>query len=480
MDDRDSKDWSQAFDATNNPALLHINSLLTPLTLNFSRQGHRLYLVGGVVRDIILGPQGNPGDIDLTTDADPGTIENLARGLGCDFNLAGVPFGTVGFRMGGVGIEITTHRSEHYRKDSRKPSVTAAPSLQADLSRRDFTINALALELTDPNPQLIDLFHGIEHMFQRRLVTPLNPRDSFEDDPLRILRAARFIARLGLTPDSTLVEAATSLSKRLEIVSAERIQRELTRLLEVPDPSAGLWFLVNVGAFDNFLPEVSALHLQQDPVHKHKDVLAHTIAVVAKCSPIPDLRLAALLHDIGKPATRRITDSGVTFHFHDVVGARIAKTRLTALKYPTRTISTVSRLVELHLRFHTYAQGWTDSAVRRYVRDAGPLLDWLNELTMCDATTRNDAKLRAMHQRMDDLITRINDLREREALDSRRPALNGTQIMELLHIPPSPRVGEAITYLLERQLDEGPLTEDDARKELLTWWNTRHSTLNLD
>jgi poly(A) polymerase len=350
------------------------------------------------------------------------------------------------------------------------------------LSRRDFTVNAMALTL--PDPELVDPFDGRSDLLvHRRLRTPLSPTESFTDDPLRMLRAARFMAGYRLAPDDSLVDAVVRLRHRLEIVSAERIRDELDKLIVVDDPTAGLWFLNNTLLFDEFLPEIPGLRLEQDPVHRHKDVLAHTFAVVANVAPRrPDgspnkiVRLAALLHDIGKPKTRSVGLAGVTFHHHEVVGARMARERLTALRYPAHEIDAITRLIFLHLRFHGYGEGdggWTDSAVRRYVRDAGDLLDELNELTRCDCTTRNERRARALARRMDALEARITRLAEEEELRAIRPDLDGNEVMALLGIPPGKEVGEALSFLLEARLDEGPLGKEEAARRLLEWWAAR-------
>jgi poly(A) polymerase len=354
-----------------------------------------------------------------------------------------------------------------YRPDSRKPDVEYADDLETDLSRRDFTINAMALSL--PDLQLVDPFDGLADLAAKRLRTPLAPDVSFVDDPLRMLRAARFIAVFGLTPDPALVEAVPRLADRLAIVSAERIRDELSKLLVADDPSAGLWFLVETGLADEFLPELPALRLEQDPIHRHKDVLAHTIAVVAKTRPDVRVRLAALLHDIGKPKTRSFTRGGVSFHHHEAVGARMASERLRALRYPNDVLDDVVQLVFLHLRFHTYRMGWTDSAVRRYVRDAGPLLDDLNELVRSDCTTRNQARARELAQRMDELDARIEELRCQEELDAIRPPLDGHQVMAFLGVSGGPVVGRALKRLLDLRLEEGPISEADAYERLADW-----------
>ena len=355
-----------------------------------------------------------------------------------------------------------------------------ADAVEADLARRDFTVNAMALELRpagDGGAELIDPFGGLADLAAHRLRTPLSPDESFTDDPLRMLRAARFIAGYGLAPEPELVDAVRRLRGRMEIVSPERIRDELDKLMVVDEPGEGLWFLVNTGLSDEFLPELRALSLEQDPIHRHKDVLAHTIAVVEKTSPDRILRLAALLHDIGKPKTRSIGPEGVSFHHHEVVGARMADTRLRALRYPMDEIADITRLVELHLRFHGFGTGWSDSAVRRYARDAGPLLERLNELTRCDCTTRNQRRAEELARRMDVLEERIAELREQEELDAIRPDLDGNQIMEHLGIGPSRAVGQARDFLLELRLEEGPLGEDEALRRLDAWWATQPDTL---
>jgi poly(A) polymerase len=446
------------------------------LAERFVSAGHRLYLVGGSVRDALIeGAAVQPGDrqrdLDLTTDARPERILELVSDWADAVWTQGKRFGTIGCRHGTWDYEITTHRAEIYRPDSRKPEVTFGDDITEDLSRRDFTVNAMALELS--RFDLIDPYNGIVDLAERRLRTPLDPEISFDDDPLRMLRAARFIAGLDLQPDAALVAAVREGHARLDIVSAERVRDELDKLLVVGTPSVGLRFVVDTGLADEFLPELPALVLEQDPIHRHKDVLAHTLAVVDKTGPDRLLRLAALFHDIGKPRTRSISAGGVSFHHHEVVGARMTRTRLEALRYPNDETDIVVRLVELHLRFHTYPLGWTDRAVRRYVRDAGPLLDRLNELTRCDCTTRNASKARALARRMDELEARIADLREREELDAIRPDLDGTAVMTMLGVPPGRVVGEALAFLLELRLEEGPLGEEEAGGRLRQWWAVR-------
>jgi poly(A) polymerase len=440
----------------------------------FDDAGHRLYAVGGSVRDLFATDEpALEADIDLTTDALPDQTEKIVGGWADAMWLQGKRFGTIGARRNEQAFEITTHRAEAYNPDSRKPEVVFGHSIEVDLSRRDFTVNAMALQLGQ-TLELIDPYGGLDDLAGRRLRTPLDPEISFSDDPLRMLRAARFIARFGLVPDEALVAAVVGMHDRLAIVSAERIRDELGRLLVVGQPSAGLWFVVTTGLAADFLPELPGLALEQDPIHRHKDVLAHTLAVVDKTGPDRLLRLAALLHDIGKPRTRDFGPGGVTFHHHEVVGARMARDRMTALRFSNDDIETVTRLVELHLRFHTYRLGWTDRAVRRYVRDAGPLLEQLNELTRCDCTTRNAAKARALGQRMDELERRIEELRAEEELDAIRPELDGRQVMEQLDLAPGPEVGQALEFLLELRLEEGPLGEEEVRRRLAAWWDRRH------
>jgi poly(A) polymerase len=443
----------------------------------FLAAGHTLYLVGGSVRDAIVADGDSPApplgaqDLDFTTDARPDDIEAILSGWADAIWTQGKRFGTIACLKDEQKYEITTHRAEAYQPDSRKPEVVFGDSIEDDLSRRDFTVNAMALRL--PDLELIDPFGGLGDLATRRLRTPLDPETSFADDPLRMLRAARFIARLNLEPDEALVEAVRSGHDRLAIVSAERIRDELDKIMVVPVPSVALWFVVRTGLAADFLPELPGLALEQDPIHRHKDVLAHTLAVVDKTSPDRLLRLAALFHDVGKPRTRAFVDGGVTFHHHEVVGARMTRKRMQALRYANDDVDTVTELVNLHLRFHTYRLGWTDRAVRRYVRDAGPLLDQLNELTRCDCTTRNANKARALARRMDELEARIVDLRQQEELDAIRPDLDGAQIMEELDLAPGPDVGRALAHLLELRMDEGPLGEEEARHRLRSWWESQ-------
>lgn len=443
------------------------------LSERFQRADRTLYLVGGSVRDAIVAGDTVTGvaddaDLDFTTDARPDEIEAVVSGWADAVWTQGKRFGTIACKRGNQKYEITTHRAEAYHPDSRKPEVAFGDRIEDDLVRRDFTVNAMALRL--PDLELIDPFGGLADLAARRLRTPLDPEVSFADDPLRMLRAARFTARLGLEPDEALVDAVRAGHGRLSIVSAERVRDELDKIVMVPVPSVALWFVVRTGLAEEFLPELPGLALEQDPIHRHKDVLAHTLAVVDKTSPDRLLRLAALFHDVGKPRTRAFVDGGVTFHHHEVVGARMTRKRMQALRYANDDVDTVCELVNLHLRFHTYRLGWTDRAVRRYVRDAGPLLDRLNELTRCDCTTRNANKARALARRMDELEDRIAALREQEELDAIRPDLDGAQVMAELDLPPGPAVGRALAHLLELRMDEGPLGEDEARRRLRAWW----------
>jgi poly(A) polymerase len=430
-----------------------------------AERGHGAYLVGGSVRDALLDR--DIEDVDVTTDARPDVIEAAVSRWADAVWLQGKRFGTIGCEKDGERFEITTFRADVYHPDSRKPEVSFGDDIETDLSRRDFTVNAMAIALDEP--ELVDPFAGLADLAAHRLRTPLAPEVSFDDDPLRMLRAARFVAALGFEPDAAMVHAIEAMHDRLEIVSAERIRDELSKLLIAPDPSPGLWLLARTHLSDEFLPELNAMQLEQDPIHRHKDVLAHTIAVVAKTSPTLKLRLAALLHDVGKPRTRGYGPQGVTFHHHEVVGARMARERLVALRYPNEMVEDVTKLVELHLRFHTYRMGWTDSAVRRYVRDAGDLLDDLNELTRCDCTTRDERKAAALGRRMDELEARIAELREQEELAKIRPPLDGRQVMEFLKVPPGPIVGDALDFLLELRLDEGPMSENEAYERLAAW-----------
>ena len=432
----------------------------------FASGGHELALVGGLVRDVFLG-QHPEGELDLATDATPDQVLGLVTGWADKTWTVGIAFGTVGLRKGGSMFEVTTYRSEQYDRTSRKPDVQYGRSLEEDLARRDFTINAMAARL--PGYEFTDPYRGLDALREKVLRTPGPPERSFSDDPLRILRAARFAASLGFTVAPEVRAAMTDQAGRLEIVSAERIQGELSRLLVAPNPSLGLGLAVETGLAEQFLPELPALRLEQDPVQRHKDVLRHTLAVVDGCEPDLRLRLAALLHDIGKPGTRRITEEGVTFHHHEMEGARMAAERLRALRYPGDVVEDVTQLVEMHLRFHSYKEGWSDSALRRYVRDAGPMLDRLNALVRADCTTQNPKKARFLASQQDEFEVRLAALAEAENLRDLRPPLDGNEIMEHLGIPPGPMVGRARDYLLDLRLERGPIERRDALKLLDEW-----------
>jgi poly(A) polymerase len=442
----------------------------------FARHGHELALVGGPVRDVFLGQQ--PGDLDLTTDATPEQVLEMTRGWADKTWTVGIAFGTVGLRRGNSVFEITTYRSEQYGRASRKPDVQYGRSLEEDLGRRDFTINAMAARL--PDYEFVDPFGGFDALRDEVLRTPGPPEQSFGDDPLRILRAARFAAKLGFTVAPEVRAAMTEQAGRLEIVSAERITSELTKLMLTPDPALGIDVLVQTGVADEVLPEVSRLRMEADEHHRHKDVYQHSLTVLRQAIKLEPryglegdltVRLAALLHDIGKPKTRSLLPDGrVAFHLHEVIGAKMTKRRLTALRFPNDIVRDVSRLVELHLRFHGYGEGeWTDAAVRRYVRDAGPLLPRLHVLTRADCTTRNRAKAARLDRAYDSLEQRIAVLSEQEQLDRIRPELDGNEIMRILGVPPGPVVGRAYKFLLELRIAEGELGRERVTQELLGW-----------
>jgi len=435
------------------------------LARRFESSGRQLLVVGGSVRDAFLGR--DHGDIDLCTDAKPEETSALVESGAEALWLQGVEYGTVGVLFGGARFEITTFRTESYEPGSRHPQVSFADDITTDLSRRDFTINALAIRLKDL--ELLDPFGGREDLKAGVIVTPIDPKLSFTDDPLRMLRAFRFSSQLGFGLEKSTLSAITELKELIGSVSAERIRDELTKLLCGQSPGAALVAADSTGIVELFLPELSALKLEQDPVHKHKDVFLHTLAVLEQAPEEEVLRLAALLHDIGKPRTRRIEPSGVSFHHHEVVGARMAADRLRALRYPTRTVAAVAELISLHHRFHTYSLGWSDSAVRRYARDAGPLLADLNELVRADCTTRNRAKAAKLAARMDELEKRIAELAAQEELEKLRPDLDGKQVMAHLGIPPGPLVGQALEHLLELRLERGPLPEGEVYEELDKW-----------
>jgi poly(A) polymerase len=445
---------------------LDIHPLAKELGERFSAEGHELFLVGGSVRDLIL-QRPDDSDLDFTTSAHPRETTRVLRGWAERQYLVGVKYGTVGATKDGRRLEITTFREEVYAEEHRKPAVTFGKDVRTDLSRRDFTINAMAVKL--PEGEFVDPFGGVKHLASKVLDTPLDPEVAFSDDPLRMVRAARFVAQLQVRPAPRVVAAIGAMRHRLSIVSAERMRDELDKLMLAPHAADGLALLVDTGLAESFLPEVPALSLEQDPIQRHKDVLRHTYAVVTGCEPDLVLRLAALLHDIGKPKTRQITPDGVSFHHHEVVGARMARERLQALRYPSSVTDDVCKLIELHLRFHGYGEGWTDSAVRRYVRDAGPLLDKLNQLTRADVTTRNEERAARFRALQDELEERIAALAEEENLDALRPPLDGKQVMERLGIGPGPIVGEALDFLMEQRLERGPIPEEDAFELLEDW-----------
>lgn len=462
--------------------LLRVSPVADDLARRFQEAGFTLALVGGSVRDALLGRLGN--DLDFTTDARPDDVLKIVRPWADSVWEVGIAFGTVGVqKQGRVGdvrqdfqIEITTYRSEAYDRTSRKPEVSYGDSIEDDLVRRDFTVNAMAVAL--PEKEFIDPHGGLQDLAAGVLRTPGTPEASFSDDPLRMLRAARFAAQLDFEVAPDVVAAMTAMAERIEIVSAERVREELNKLILSGRPRKGLALLVDTGLAARVLPELPALRLESDEHHRHKDVYEHSLTVLEQAIDLeengPDLvlRLAALLHDIGKPRTRRFEkDGGVSFHHHEVVGAKLTKKRMIELKYSNELVKDVSRLVELHLRFHGYGTGeWTDSAVRRYVRDAGPLLDRLHKLTRSDCTTRNKRKATALSRAYDGLEERIAQLQEQEELDSIRPDLDGNQIMETLDVGPGPVIGAAYKFLLELRLENGPMGRDEAVRALKEWW----------
>nr|WP_081236190.1 CCA tRNA nucleotidyltransferase [Streptomyces viridosporus] len=465
--------------------LLRVAPVADDLARRFQEAGFSLALVGGSVRDALLGRLGN--DLDFTTDARPQDVLKIVRPWADAVWEVGIAFGTVGAqkeaRVGDADrsfqIEVTTYRSEAYDRTSRKPEVSYGDSIEEDLARRDFTVNAMAVAL--PEKRFVDPYGGLDDLATRVLRTPGTPEESFSDDPLRMLRAARFAAQLDFEVAPEVVAAMKEMAGRLEIVSAERVRDELNKLILSSHPRKGLTLLTETGLAEYVLPELPALRLERDEHHRHKDVYDHTLIVLEQAMALEDegpdltLRLAALLHDIGKPRTRRFEKDGrVSFHHHEVVGAKMTKKRMTALKYSNELVKDVSRLVELHLRFHGYGTGeWTDSAVRRYVRDAGPLLDRLHKLTRSDCTTRNRRKAAALSRAYDGLEERIAQLQEQEELDAIRPDLDGNQIMEILGIKPGPAVGQAYQHMLELRLENGPMEHDAAVKALKEWWAER-------
>ncbi|MFK0289097.1 CCA tRNA nucleotidyltransferase [Streptomyces sp. NPDC090442] len=457
--------------------LLRVSPVADDLARRFQEAGFTLALVGGSVRDALLGRLGN--DLDFTTDARPEDVLKIVRPWADAVWEVGIAFGTVGCKKDAFDIEVTTYRSEAYDRTSRKPEVSYGDSIEDDLIRRDFTVNAMAVLL--PQKEFVDPHNGLEDLAARVLRTPGTPQESFSDDPLRMMRAARFAAQLDFTVAPEVVEAMTAMAERIEIVSAERVRDELNKLILAPHPRKGLRLLVDSGIADRVLPELPALRLESDEHHRHKDVYEHTLTVLEQAIDLEDdgpdlvLRLAALLHDIGKPKTRRFESDGrVSFHHHEVVGAKMTKKRMTALKYSNDMIKDVARLVELHLRFHGYGTGeWTDSAVRRYVRDAGPQLDRLHKLTRSDCTTRNKRKAAALSRAYNGLEERIDLLQEQEELDAIRPDLNGNEIMEILDVGPGPQIGKAYKHLLELRLEHGPMGREAAVAALKEWWATQ-------
>lgn len=467
-------------------ALAHLAphiGLLTEIGTRFADAGFEIALVGGPVRDALLGQVG-PGDLDFTTNARPEQIQQVLAGFATSVWDVGIAFGTIGARIHDHECEITTYRSDAYQADSRKPAVAFGDSLEEDLVRRDFTVNAMALRL--PDLRFVDLHDGIDDLAARRLRTPGTPEASFSDDPLRMMRAARFASQLNFSVDPDVVAAMTAMAERIDIVSAERVRDELVKIIMTPRPRIGLHLLVDSGIAARVLPELPLLQLEEDEHHRHKDVYEHSLTVLEQAIALeqthqprsdPDvvLRLAALLHDIGKPRTRKFESDGrVSFHHHEVVGARMARKRMQALRFSNDVTDQVCRLVELHLRFHGYGTGeWTDSAVRRYVRDADDQLIRLHKLTRADSTTRNRKRAANLQRAYDSLEARIAQLAEQEELAAIRPDLDGQAIMDILGIGPGPQVGEAYRFLLDLRLDRGPLDPDQARDALLSWWAAR-------
>ncbi|CCG05832.1 CCA tRNA nucleotidyltransferase [Blastococcus saxobsidens] len=469
--------------------LVEFSPVLTELGERFAAAGHQAHLVGGSVRDALLaagaGGPGVPGDLDVTTDARPEQVLELLRGWARSTWNTGIAFGTVGADVRGTRVEITTFRADRYDRESRNPEVAWGDSLVDDLARRDFTVNAMAVSL-GPDRTVTDPFGGLGDLLARRLRTPAAAVESFADDPLRMLRAVRFVAQLGLAPDDAVVSAMTSLGGDLARITPERVNAELSKTLLQDSPRAALELFVSTGLADVVLPELSALRMEIDEHHQHKDVYTHSLTVLDQAialeladpeheSPDLVLRLAALLHDIGKPATRRHEPRGrVSFHHHEVVGAKLVRKRLTALRYPKDVVEAVARLTFLHLRFHGYGEGhWTDSAVRRYVTDAGNLLPRLHKLVRSDSTTRNKRRAAALSATYDALEQRIAELAEQEDLARVRPDLDGNAIMELLGLPPGPEVGAAWRFLKDLRLERGPLDRDEAEAALREWWAGR-------
>ena len=452
--------------------------LASSLAAVFKERGFTLALVGGPVRDALLGRLGN--DLDFTTNAPALESKKILQKWADNVWDTGIEFGTVAAKRGETTVEVTTYRSDSYSQESRKPEVKFETSIEGDLSRRDFTVNSMALELTGATPQFIDPFGGLVDLAKKTLRTPGKPEDSFSDDPLRMLRAARFASQLNFEISPDVLDAMKAMTDRLAIISAERIRDEMTKLLMSHNPRIGITILVDTGLAATFIPEIPQLRLEVDEHHHHKDVYEHSITVLEQAIALEDrlggpnliIRLAALLHDIGKPKTRAlIPGGGVSFHHHEVVGARLAKSRLKALRYSGEIIDDVETLIALHLRFHGYGDGeWTDSAVRRYVRDAGPLLDHLHVLTRADCTTRNARKAARLAATYDGLEDRIAVLMEEEELSKIRPDLDGGEVMQLLNLKPGAAVGKALDYLLELRMDQGPLGKERATELLHQWW----------
>jgi len=449
----------------------------------FADNGHEIYLVGGSVRDALLGRLGS--DLDFTTDAHPEQMQRLLRGWADALWDTGIEFGTVGVGKGAERLELTTFRADTYDQVSRKPEVSFGTNLADDLLRRDFTVNAMAVRITPEGPaEFLDPVDGLADLRAGVLDTPSAPEVSFGDDPLRMLRAARFVSQLGFTVAPRVRRALEEMAPQLGRVAAERVAAELDKLLLGPDPVAGVDLMVQTGLGEVVLPEVGAMRMAIDEHHQHKDVYQHSLTVLRQAIELEGgsgvgssadlvLRWAALLHDIGKPATRRHEpDGGVSFHHHEVVGAKMTRQRMRALRYSKQMVDDVSQLVYLHLRFHGYGEGrWTDSAVRRYVTDAGPLVDRLHKLVRADCTTRNKRRAARLQVTYDDLEHRIEVLAAQEDLARVRPDLDGNEIMRILDIPAGPQVGRAWNHLKELRLDRGPLSHDEAVEELLTWWN---------
>ena len=465
-------------------SLIERAPLASSLAQSFAAQGFRLALVGGPVRDALLGRLGN--DLDFTTDARPEVTKKILQAWAENVWDTGIEFGTVAGKRGDTTVEVTTYRTESYDPDSRKPEVEYGDSIEGDLSRRDFTVNSMALELTTKKPEFIDPFNGLEDLAKKVLRTPSKAENSFSDDPLRMMRAARFVSQLGFEISPDVLQAMKDMASRISIISAERVRDEFTKMLMSKNPRTGITILVETGLAEIVLPEIPKLRLEIDEHHHHKDVYEHSITVLEQAISHEDrlggpnliIRLASLLHDIGKPKTRNlIAGGGVSFHHHEIVGARLAKARLKALRFDGDTIEQVETLVALHLRFHGYGDGeWTDSAVRRYVRDAGDLLVHLHVLTRADCTTRNAKKAERLAKTYDALEARIAKLMEEEELSKIRPDLDGAQVMKLLNLKPSAAVGKALDFLLELRLENGPLGEERATKELLDWWSKENPT----